>query len=215
MRTLKWMTCLWIVGLLACSGGNDSADPGAGGGGGGGASGGPGTGGHGGNGGDGGNGEAGGAGGSGGSGDDGSASVDECLQDATSLDTRTEAVKFSAPGTAIGLVRFVDPDQFGTSGTTIWVAERFAVARGQEAHCIKERSQMTYTSSHHNFDDKLVVKDGDTEWQFTQTQVDYGSPIRWTVQASQGDQVLWGPVDLTLRDCQQLDGESGCQRYEL
>jgi hypothetical protein len=76
-------------------------------------------------------------------------------------DTQTELLELSGqPSIGVGLVRYVDPDRFGTSGTTIWLAERFAVANGSVSECITKSTNLTYKISHHNFADELVATSG-------------------------------------------------------
>src|SRR5688572_27302464 len=97
MRILSFLGCILVAGVVACGGGGDGNEPGGGD-----------TGGGNGTGGSGGAPDGPGAGG----GDE--ASVDECLKDASSLGTRTQALKFKGDGTTVGFVRYVDPDGFGT-----------------------------------------------------------------------------------------------------
>lgn len=153
----------------------------------------------------------------GGAGDagDGIDFVSACLDEAESRDSRTEKLKMSGDGTSVGIVRYVDPDAFGTSGTTSWLPERFVVARGATAKCITTPAQLTYHNSRHNFDDELTASEGDVTWIWKQTREDYGFPTQWTVEARQDDQLLWGPVDLTLETCMVLNDSLSCAEQYL
>jgi hypothetical protein len=153
------------------------------------------------------------------SGDAGSASggapgdgelISECLDAPVIDEVRTEALHFQGAGLELGIVRRVDPDSFGTSGTTPWLPQRFALVRGAVAECVSELSDLDYLGSHHNFDDQMTASVGNETWLFKQMRVDYDQPTSWTVEAHNGNTVLWGPVTLTLLSCQRLDMPGSC-----
>jgi hypothetical protein len=115
----------------------------------------------------------------------------------------------------VAIVRRVDPDAFGTSGTTVWLPQRFGLVRGSVAECITDVASLDYTVSHHNFDDVMTASHGAETWAFSQTRQDYGFPAMFSVEARSGNTVLWGPTTLTLVDCQELlEGESCLTRYQ-
>jgi hypothetical protein len=149
-----------------------------------------------------------GAGGEGGQ--SGISGVQACLDAAFAGETRTEALYFTGSGLELGLVRYADPDSFGTSGTTPWIAERFALWRGAEEACVTDTDSLVYTGSHHNFDDSLAVSSGEVVWTFTQTRVDYDTPTSWTIAATRSGELAWGPVTLTLVSCERLDVTESC-----
>jgi hypothetical protein len=150
-----------------------------------------------------------------GDGGDGIDFVSACLDEAASRDSRTEKLKMSGEGTSIGIVRYVDPDAFGTSGTTVWLPERFVIARGATAKCLTDSTQLAYQVSHHNFDDSFSATEGDLTWVWKQMRADYGVPTKWTVEARQDDQLVWGPVELTLETCMVLNDSSACsEQYQ-
>lgn len=136
--------------------------------------------------------------------------IAECL-DAPVLDeTRTEALQLEGAGVRLALVRREDPDALGTSGTTPWLAQHFALERGAIAECVTSPADLSYTASHHNFDDEMTAKGAEQSWLFTQTRAGYDSPTSWTVEARQQDAVLWGPVTLTLVSGRRLDSDDDC-----
>lgn len=156
----------------------------------------------------------GGSAGSGGAGDGGQV-IEECLDAPVVAETQTEALEFSGAGVRMGIVRRVDPDAFGTSGTTVWLPQRFGLVRGGVAECISEVAALNYTVSHHNFDDVMTASHGAETWTFSQTREDYGFPATFSVEARSGNVVVWGPTTLTLVGCQELlQGESCLMRYQ-
>jgi hypothetical protein len=136
--------------------------------------------------------------------------IASCLDAPVIDDVRTEALQFEGNGVSVAIVRRVDPDAFGTSGTTVWLAERFGLVHEQTAACVSATQDLDYTVSHHNFDDLMTASSGGQTWVFTQTRQDYGTPTQWTVSTKQGNAVVWGPVVLTLVSCQRLDMAQDC-----
>jgi hypothetical protein len=124
--------------------------------------------------------------------------------------TRTEALSFVGDGVAVGLVRRVDPDGVGTSGTTIWLPQRFALVRGAVAECVSAEASLSYQITHHNFDDSMSANANAETWTVTHAQLDYGQPQTWNVVAKQGQDVAWGPVALSLTSCWRLDNQQDC-----
>lgn len=136
--------------------------------------------------------------------------VSECLDAMVIDEVRTEALHFQGAGLELGIVRRVDPDSVGTSGTTPWLPQRFALVRGAVAECVADSNDLDYLGSHHNFDDEMTASVGNETWLFKQMRVDYDEPTSWSVEARSGDTVLWGPVTLTLLSCQRLDMPDNC-----
>jgi hypothetical protein len=133
-----------------------------------------------------------------------------CLDAQVIDDTRTEALTLKGDGVTVAVVRRVDPDGVGTSGTTIWLPQRFGIEKGALAQCVTSDADMTYTISHHNFDDEMTAKvDGQT-LLVSLTRVDYDTPTAWDVTAKQGDAALWGPLTLALVACKRLDSGENC-----
>jgi hypothetical protein len=151
----------------------------------------------------------GGVGGEGGStpGDD---LIEACL-DAKAIDgTLTEALTLKGDGVDLAIVRRRDPDGISTSGTTVWLAQRFGIVKGALGKCVTDAADMTYTISHHNFDDEMTAEvDGQT-LVMTLARDGYFKPVMWTVTAKQGDAVAWGPLPLTLIACTELDSGVNC-----
>ncbi|MFO7178337.1 MAG: hypothetical protein DIU78_006535 [Pseudomonadota bacterium] len=141
--------------------------------------------------------------------------VDACLDLATAHETQTELLELEGDGVIVGIVRYMDPESFGTSGTTPWLPDTLAVAYDAGTVCIRDAAALTYTISHHNFDDTLTAKDGDRTWTFRQEREDYDFPTVWTVSATEGGSTVLGPVELTLVECRFLGSNEDCsQRYE-
>jgi hypothetical protein len=136
--------------------------------------------------------------------------IDQCLSAPVIDDVRTEALHFTGNGVDVAIVRRVNPDAVGTSGTTVWLPERFGLVRGAVAACVSVLGDLKYTASHHNFDDLMSANSGGQTWVFTQTRVEYNVPTQWSVSAKQGDTLLWGPVSLTLVSCERLDMNQSC-----
>lgn len=150
-------------------------------------------------------------GGEAGSGPGGGDVLPECLDAPLLSDTRTEALSFTGAGLTLGIVRRADPDSFGTSGTTPWLPQRFALVRGNVAECVTNVAELEYSVSHHNFDDVFRASYGDETWVFRQKRQDYGYPATFSVESrGGGDALLWGPVSLTLSSCQELLNDESC-----
>lgn len=100
----------------------------------------------------------------------------------------------SADGTVrIAFAIQQDPDGFGTSGTTIYEPLRFGLVHDGVYTCITDPLLLTYTISHHNFDDSLSVTIGGTVYTWTADIPDYGSPdnaFRATIEP------MFGPAEL-------------------
>jgi hypothetical protein len=141
--------------------------------------------------------------------------IADCLDAPVVAETRTEALEFSGAGLSLAIVRRVDPDAFGTSGTTVWLAQRFGLVRGGVAECLSDVQDLVYTGSHHNFDDVMTASYGAETWFFSQTRQDYGFPAVFSVEARQGNTLVWGPVPLTLVSCQELLNNESCSATYL
>jgi hypothetical protein len=138
-----------------------------------------------------------------------------CLDAEVIDDVRTEALTLKGDGVDVAIVRRVDPEGISTSGTTVWLSQRFGIVKGSLAQCVTTPADLTYTISHHNFDDKMTANvDGQT-MLVTLTRADYADPAAWTITAKQGDATSWGPLELTLVACTRLDsGESCLSSYQ-
>lgn len=136
--------------------------------------------------------------------------IADCLDAPVIDDVRTEALELEGNGVSVAIVRRVDPDAFGTSGTTVWLAERFGLVHDATAACVSASQDLDYTVSHHNFDDSMTANNAGLTWVFTQTRQDYDTPTQWTVSAKQGNTVAWGPIVLTLLSCKRLDMAQDC-----
>lgn len=153
--------------------------------------------------------------GAGGAAPDGGQVIEDCLDTPIVADTRTEALELSGAGLTLAIVRRVDPDAFGTSGTTVWLPQRFGLVRGDVAQCISNVQTLDYTVSHHNFDDVMTASYAAETWIFSQTRQDYGFPAMFSLEARSSNAVVWGPVTLTLVGCQELlQGESCLTTYQ-
>jgi hypothetical protein len=136
--------------------------------------------------------------------------IETCLDTSVIGGTRTEALSFVGDGVSVGIVRRVDPDGFGTSGTTIWLPQRFALVRGDVAECVSVTDNLSYKITHHNFDDSMSATSGGETWTLTHAQLDYDKPQMWTVDGKQAQAVVWGPIALTLTSCLRLDNQQDC-----
>jgi hypothetical protein len=150
------------------------------------------------------------AGAGGGGADSGGELVNDCLDAPVIDEVKTEALHFTGPGLELGIVRRADPDSVGTSGTTPWLPERFALERGAVAECISALTDLDYVGSHHNFDDEMTATVGADTWIFKQMRDDYDMPTTWTVEARSGNTLLWGPLALALVSCTRLDTPGSC-----
>jgi hypothetical protein len=151
-----------------------------------------------------------------GDGDGDSDSVTKCLADASPvLDSRTEVLELHGQGLSVGFARHVEPDVFGTSGSTVWLPQRFALARAELSLCLGDANVLSYTISHHNFADDFVASDHGVTYTLTQRREDYDKPMFFALDAKKGAQVLWGPVALTLDRCHELlDDEDCTEKYK-
>ncbi len=136
--------------------------------------------------------------------------IAECLDAPVIAETRTEALQFSGAGLTLAIARRVDPDAFGTSGTTVWLPQRFGLVRGAVATCISEVQDLDYTVSHHNFDDAMSASYAGQTWIFKQTRQEYGFPAMFSLEGREGNTLVWGPVTLTLVSCQELLSNDSC-----
>jgi hypothetical protein len=125
-------------------------------------------------------------------------------------EVRTEALHFSGQGLELGIVRRVDPDSVGTSGTTPWLPARFGLERGAVAECVSNLADLDYVGSHHNFDDEMTATVAAETWAFKQIREDYDMPTTWTVEGRNGTSMVWGPIALTLISCTRLDTPGSC-----
>jgi hypothetical protein len=151
---------------------------------------------------------------SGGSAGVGSPDVSSCLKDAAVQGSAsTEVLTFKGTDVTLGLVRFIDQDKIGTSGSRFWIAERFALTRNQESYCNKVQSELSWKNTYHNFNDSLSVSQGEQTLLFTWNREDYDQPIGFAVQAKKGAEVLWGPLALTLTKCVDLLRDEDCTAH--
>jgi hypothetical protein len=133
--------------------------------------------------------------------------VVSCLSTAVARATRTQRLEFAGADVSVGLVRYVDPDGIGTSGTVVWIPERFALARGAEAECIADAQQLAYSITHHNFQDTMsATRDGIT-WTVS---FDVMASVPFAIEAKDGARSLWGPVSLNLVRCRELENDRDC-----
>lgn len=143
-----------------------------------------------------------------GGGDSGGDTIAECL-DAPLMGSRTEAIRLEGNGVSVALVRRIDLDSVGTSGTTVWLTQRFGLVRGDVSGCVSDAAKLTYTVSHHNSNDFATAASGGTTWVLEQKDAEYWRGVH-QISAKQGNQVLWGPVALTIASCTQLDTNTDC-----
>lgn len=68
-----------------------------------------------------------------------------------------------------------DPDAFGTSGTTVFLARAAAVSIDGTVHCFTDPADLDYQVSHHNFDDTLTVTVLGDEYTWKVDLEDYGN----------------------------------------
>jgi hypothetical protein len=140
--------------------------------------------------------------------DSSGATIRDCL-DAPSLGSRTEAIHFESEGVSAAIVRRIDPEGFGTSGTLVWVAQRFGLVRGDVAACVSASGDLSYTISHHNFDDTMTASSSGQTWVWHQ-EGEYGQQGTFTLTGERDGQVQWGPVRLSVVSCKRLDDGSDC-----
>ncbi|HVY31757.1 MAG TPA: hypothetical protein VHB79_34715 [Polyangiaceae bacterium] len=140
----------------------------------------------------------------------GGGEIEACLDSPVKGGVRTEALSFVGDGVEVGIVRRIDPDGVGTSGTTIWLPQSFGLVRGAVAACVADEASLSYQITHHNFDDSMSATSQGETWTLTHAQLDYGAPQTWSLDAKQGQNVVWGPVALSLKSCLRLDNQQDC-----
>jgi hypothetical protein len=141
-----------------------------------------------------------------GDGDAGSVTLESCLARAPAHETTTQRILLEVEDLSVGLVRHVDPDGVSTAGTTVWILDAFALKSELGVVCVSDPKALSYTISHHNYDDKAeVTADGATYLVELM-----GAPSRFTLSERRGDKVVLGPVDLTLQRCTTLNDGSQC-----
>jgi hypothetical protein len=143
-----------------------------------------------------------------GGGDSSRGIIAECL-DAPLMGSRTEAIRLEGNGVSVALVRRIDLDSVGTSGTTVWLTQRLGLVRGDVSGCVSDAAKLTYTVSHHNSNDFATAASGGTTWVLEQKDAEYWRGVH-QISAKQGNQVLWGPIALTIASCTQLDTDTDC-----
>lgn len=140
--------------------------------------------------------------------DSGNDTIAECL-DAPLMGSRTEAIRLEGNGVSVALVRRIDLDSAGTSGTTVWLTQRFGLVRADVSVCVSDAAKLTYTVSHHNSNDFATATGAAATWVLEQKDAEYWRGAH-EISAKQGNQVLWGPVALTVASCKQLDTDADC-----
>jgi hypothetical protein len=139
--------------------------------------------------------------------------VEDCLAMALPADLNDGRVLvWNGPGVRAALVRDIDPDSFGTSGTTVFRARRLALERDGLAVC-QHDEQLSYEGSHHNFADVVVFAADARRLELHLDRADYDSPWVDTLLAIDpaDGATLWGPLPLTLESCTPLTTGSQCQ----
>jgi len=136
--------------------------------------------------------------------------IEACLDAPVKGGVRTEALSFAGDGVEVGIVRRIDPNGVGTSGTTIWLPQRLGLVRGAVAACVSDEASLSYQITHHNFDDSMSATSQGETWTLTHAQLDYGKPQTWNIVAKAGQNVVWGPVALSLTSCLRLDNQQDC-----
>jgi hypothetical protein len=125
--------------------------------------------------------------------------VDECLAQALPADVNgPRTTRFTGGGLLVGVVRDVDPDSFGTSGTTVFRARRFAL-ESADARVCRTDDGLSYQISHHNFRDVLLAVDGPVRYQlrFDRDGYDFEYEYSLTAFDAASGATLWGPVALS------------------
>lgn len=152
----------------------------------------------------------------GGSGGNFSGDVAACLKDAVPHATMdTEVATFDGEGISVGLVRSIDPDRIGTSGSRIWNGERFALVRGAESYCIKDVAALLWNNTYHNFEDTFEIQASGQTLVFSWGRINYDTPTDWSVLAKKNGSVLWGPVPLNLTSCSNIKKSENCtEKYK-
>lgn len=139
--------------------------------------------------------------------------VDDCVVTPLPDDLNDGRVLvWNGPGLRLGLVRDIDPDGFGTSGTAIFRARRLALETGSISLCHTDQG-LGYEVSHHNFADRVALTVGDVRYELHMDRADYDSPWTDTLLAADPatDAPLWGPVMLALESCTPLTPGGLCQ----
>jgi hypothetical protein len=145
--------------------------------------------------------------------------VRSCLEDASPVrDTRTEVITFSSDTLAVGFVRHVDPDAFGTSGSTQWLPQLFGIFVADDQTCLSDAEALEYMSSYHNFADVFTASDVDLDRVYTlkQGREGYDEPVFFDLEAKRenGD-VYFEPTPLVLESCHELFYDEDClEKYK-
>lgn len=138
--------------------------------------------------------------------------VDDCLAAPLPDDLhRATVMHFDGPELRLAILRDIDPDAFGTSGTAIYRARRFALESRDHAVCVDDED-LAYHLSHHNFHDTLHATDAGLVFTLNMNTDGYDSPFVDTLTVRDAEEnVLLGPVTLTFVSCTPLDPMGYCQ----
>lgn len=137
--------------------------------------------------------------------------VDDCLSQFQSAGFDERLLTFNGPELRVGFIRDVDPDAFGTSGTTVFRAVRFALETADVQLCLD--SNLEYTVSHHNFDDVFTATHDGVRYELTMHTEDYGAAWedQLTLRDAMTDAILEGPITLTFEQCTPLTQNGICK----
>ncbi len=83
--------------------------------------------------------------------------VEACVDTRAPAPERTDFFTDATGSTWVALGRTTDFDSIGTSGTHVWFGDALAVSSDALDVCVIDRAAITYTLSHHNFQDTAEV----------------------------------------------------------
>jgi hypothetical protein len=148
-----------------------------------------------------------------GSGDAGPDELGDCVAGFTPV-TNAQYASTNRFRTADGTIELAfviqpDPDAFGTSGTTVFLARAVAVSIDGAVHCVTNPAELDYQVSHHNFDDTLTVTVLGSEYTWKVDLEDYGNVPSYalTVAPPAGQP---SELALTALGCSTAPGDHRC-----
>jgi len=141
------------------------------------------------------------------------AAIEECLLGFQNAFEPTQVVVLEAQQgpSRVALVRSIDPDAMGTSGTKIWIAEALAWEFPHDSGCIRSRPDLQYTITHHNFLDAIETVASSPKVLFQMQTAGYGEP--WVLSVMQKDDdgtTNWGPIVVDAVSCTEIAGQTNC-----
>jgi hypothetical protein len=134
---------------------------------------------------------------------------DACFADLPSpVGTQMIATKQSSDGRVRIRIALDTEDRMGTSGTYGWGLIRLAVEVDGEVTCMKERTNLKYTGSHHNCSDSATATSGSTTYSLKAPD---RSTASITIDGAGAANGTWTLTDFTCTMAGALARPAGCR----